>query len=382
MRNKLFILSLAFFGIGLLTAQFGIVLGRDKINQSYVINSVSESQNQCIKTGERYKYLSCMTESLRPTVRKYGVKTVIADVKKSLLIDNGKVWFGEDGDERRTCHELMHAIGRSAGKYSNNVKKEILDCDPVCGVGCYHGIMESMLDRTASNFELVVKGFCSGSFENNSPKSKACFHGLGHSIANYRFSEPEALRVCDLVDLSGQSDCAKGAFMELYHVTGLHTPLDIPLDKEAWCSSQSKKYQDVCWQLAGGFHNSIRKNEILISKGIEVDSYEDEAIYFCSIAPEIGLKAQCYELMGLNLYNVVKNDLYEVTDKLGEISKVCHRAVGYVDECIRGSITGMFESDPAGKEGEKICGLLDTSNAYDICMTNVVERRQRFENNI
>ena len=323
-----------------------------------------------------------MTEYLRPIVRKYGVKTVIADVKKSLLFNDGKVWFGEGGDERRTCHELMHAIGRSAGKYSNDVKKEILECDPVCGVGCYHGIMESMLDRTGSNFISVVKGFCSGSFGNNNPESKACFHGLGHSIANYRFNEIEALKVCDMVDPSGQSDCAKGVFMELYHVTGLHSPLEIPLDKEAWCGSQSKKYQDVCWQLAGGFYGAVRKNDVLASKGIVIDSYEDEAIYYCSIAPEVGLKAQCYELMGLNLYNLIKNHFDSTGHNWDELSRVCHQAIGFVDDCIRGSITGMFESDPAGKEGEKICGLLDISKEYDICVTSVVERRQRFEKNI
>lgn len=382
MRHKLFILSLVFFCFGLLLAQFGIVFDRAQVNRDDAITSVSESQNKCLKTGERYKYLSCMTEYLRPIVRKYGVKTVIADVKKSLLFNDGKVWFGEGGDERRTCHELMHAIGRSAGKYSNDVKKEILECDPVCGVGCYHGIMESMLDRTGSNFISVVKGFCSGSFGNNNPESKACFHGLGHSIANYRFNEIEALKVCDMVDPSGQSDCAKGVFMELYHVTGLHSPLEIPLDKEAWCGSQSKKYQDVCWQLAGGFYGAVRKNDVLASKGIVIDSYEDEAIYYCSIAPEVGLKAQCYELMGLNLYNLIKNHFDSTGHNWDELSRVCHQAIGFVDDCIRGSITGMFESDPAGKEGEKICGLLDISKEYDICVTSVVERRQRFEKNI
>ncbi len=382
MKNKLFILSLVFFCFGLLGSQFGIVFGRVQTNQIDAITSLSESQNKCLKTGNRYKYLTCMTEAIRPTVSKYGVKTVIADVKKSLSVNDGVIWFGDKGDERRTCHELMHAIGRSAGKYSKDVKKEIIDCDPVCGVGCYHGIMESMLDRTASNFELVVKGFCSGSFEKNSPKSKACFHGLGHSIANYRFNEPEALKVCDLVDQSGQSDCAKGVFMELYHVTGLHNPLDIPVDKEAWCNSQTEKYQDVCWQLAGGFHNTVRKNEVLTGKGIVVDSYEDEAIYYCSIAPEAGLRSKCYELMGLNLYNVAKNHLGGADNSWDEISRVCNRAIGFIEACIRGSITGMFESDPAGRDGEKICKLLDTIESYETCMIHLIERRQSFEGNI
>jgi len=370
------------FGIGLLFAQFGVVFGRVQINRADVITSISESQNICLKTGKRYKYLTCMTDAIGPIVKEYGVKIVIMDVKKSLLSNDGMVLFNEGEDERRTCHELMHAIGRSAGKYSKDVKKEILDCDPVCGVGCYHGIMESMLDRTGANFELVVKGFCSGSFGENNPKSRACFHGLGHSIANYRFDESEALKVCDLVVQFGQSDCAKGAFMELYHVTGLHKPLKIPLDKEAWCNSQSKKYQEVCWQLAGGFHTPVRKNDVLLSKGIVIDSYEDEAIYYCSIAPDIELRSLCYELMGLNLYNLVKNHFDGTGQNWDELSRVCHRAVGYVDVCIRGSIGGMFESDPAGREGEKICKLVDTNNEYEICIDDVNERRRQFEWNI
>ncbi len=366
----------------MIVGQFGVVLGGAQVEQLDTMTVLSKSQNKCLKTGERYKYLTCMTESLSPVVKKYGVKSVITDVKKSLSVNDGLIMFGEEAGGIRTCHELMHAIGRSAGKYSKNVKKEIIDCDPICGVGCHHGIMESMLDRTASNFESVVKGFCSGSFEKNSSHGSACFHGLGHSIANYRFNESEALKVCDLVDESGQSNCARGVFMELYHVTGLHNPLAIPIDKEAWCSSLSKKYQDVCWNLAGTFHTAIRENKVLEAKGVVVDSYEDEAIYYCSIAPEAGLRSQCYELMGLNLYNIAKNHSQKKVDYWSEISKVCHRAVGFVDVCVRGSVGGMFESDPTGRDGEKICGVLDTKNEYEVCMVNVNDRRQKFEGNI
>ncbi len=382
MKNKL--LVFIFLILVLIGTQVGAIFEKVKFENSDSLSMISSSQNKCVKTQERYKYFSCMTESLRPAVKKYGVGELMGVIKKSLANNDGVIVFGEG----RNCHDLTHSVGRSAGKYSDDVKKEILECDPVCGVGCYHGIMESMLDRTGSNFESVVKDFCDSSFEKNNPTIDACFHGLGHSIANYRFDEVEALKVCDNVSEFGQIDCAKGVFMELYHVNGLRKHLKIPLDKQSWCLSQVKKYQTVCWQLAGALHTSVRKNDFLTNKGIVVDSYEDEAIYYCSIAPEVELVSQCYEVMGLNLYSVSKNlnndnkNEFNYDTNYEEISKVCHRAVGFTDVCIRGSISAMFESDPAGRDGEKICGILDTSDEYEICMDDVIERRQTFERNI
>lgn len=294
MRNKFLILI--FIVLGLAGTQNRIVSEKIKLANLDSVTRISYSQNMCLKTYERYKYFTCMTESLKPVVRKYGVGELVGVIKKSLSSNDGKILFGEG----RNCHELMHAVGRSAGKYADDVKKEILKCDPVCGSGCFHGIMESMLDRTGANFESVVKDFCDGSFEKNNPVINTCFHGLGHSVANYKFNEVEALKVCDKLDQFGQIDCAKGVFMELYHVTGLHKPLETPLNKESWCSSQSEEYRSVCWQLAGGFHMPVRQNDYLAKKGVVVDSYEDEAIYYCSVAPEMELVSRCYELMGLS----------------------------------------------------------------------------------
>ncbi len=374
-RNKFLILC--FLIMLVMGTLMGVLFGKNGLADSSSLKILSDSQNRCVKTYERYKYFTCMTESLESVVRRYGVGELVGEIKKSLSNNDGMIVF----DGGRNCHELMHAIGRSAGKYADNVKKEILECDPVCGSGCYHGIMESMLDRTASNFESVVTGFCSGSFEKDDPVIRTCFHGLGHSVANYKFDEAEALKVCDKVDQIGQVDCAKGVFMELYHVVGLHAPIDTPFDKQGWCSSQVKKYQAVCWQLAGGFHNGERKNDFLAKKGVVVDSYEDEAIYYCALAPELELVSQCYELMGLNLYNVSRNGHYGVSGD-EEILRVCSRAVGFMDACIRGAISGMFESDPSGKEGERICRFLEEKEEYSICIDDLMERRQRFEDSI
>lgn len=273
--------------------------------------------------------------------------------------------------EGRNCHELTHAIGRSAGKYADDVAKEILDCDPVCGVGCHHGIMESQLSRAGTNFENIVDEFCDEAYAAKGAIMDACFHGLGHAIAVYKYDEAESLKVCDRVSDIGKMDCARGVFMELYHVSGVHRMKDIPFDKESWCKSQIEIYQKVCWELVGVLHTQSRSNPVLESKGIVVDSYEDEAIYYCAQAPDIELTKLCYEMMGHNLYNMNRN-------RLSEVDRVCSRAEELVFSCIIGAIHAVFELDPFGKNGEEVCSLLKDQADNSYCLNEVESRRLVF----
>lgn len=175
---------------------------------------------------------------------KKGVYDSIAELKQQ---------YAADQYVHSQCHQLMHAIGRSASEKYENVSKAFAEGDSFCWSGYYHGVMEGTLlfnpklvDNEINSACKDVPGRWNYSFDYYN-----CVHGLGHGIMYLNGHELfDSLETCN--NLNGsyeQSSCWSGAFMENVifsykdHISKYLNPED-PLYP---CNAVEAKYKQTCY---------------------------------------------------------------------------------------------------------------------------------------
>lgn len=67
------VLLILVFGAGVLSARLGVLNTSGSDVENTPLGELALSQNKCLETKVRYAYFGCMTEELRPVVKKYGV---------------------------------------------------------------------------------------------------------------------------------------------------------------------------------------------------------------------------------------------------------------------------------------------------------------------
>ncbi|MDP3696566.1 MAG: cupredoxin domain-containing protein [Candidatus Taylorbacteria bacterium] len=111
------------------------------------------------------------------------------------------------------CHQQAHNIGRVG--YNTTGEEAFRECTASCHSGCYHGAMESFLNKIeATDIAHNVKRICQ-TFETNFGIFE-CLHGVGHGVLAYtNYDLPEAIKECEkLGDSFSTSSCYGGLFME------------------------------------------------------------------------------------------------------------------------------------------------------------------------
>lgn len=125
----------------------------------------------------------------------------------------GRLIRESGGGSAFDCHQEAHTIGRIG--YEISGEEVFRQCDASCHSGCYHGAMESFLNKTGTiNIAKNIKRICQ-TFETNFGVFE-CLHGVGHGVLAYtNYDLPEAINECkNLGDSFSISSCYGGLFME------------------------------------------------------------------------------------------------------------------------------------------------------------------------
>lgn len=300
------------------------------------------SNASCSKNVSRAQYLVCFREKLEKYVGVYGVKPfmkALADVSQEDPKKLGHYYL---------CHDIAHAIGELGGKYSQNVQKDISECTHICSAGCYHGFIESFVAKSGD-----IKGFIAGvcdppqELSNSNKYLSACYHGIGHGVASIFSDLGKSIEICGLIESDyGKRRCFAGSMMEIFGEGSLlDTQKRYPDNILEFCATFPSIYRDHCLLLSG-------EKELLVSGNIE------KAIKTCNqISKE--MREDCFYILGEAMYFAFK-DSNEI------LSQGCLGAGDYKKACLSGIFKGVAESDIAGRQGKKICGLVkDSSLAYD-----------------
>lgn len=332
---------------GVLVFANGNIFVRNDTNEREYLSKI---HSECFDLRPRSKYLECMKSKLKDLI---VAKSSAAIVQAAFENEKARNMVF---DREISCHVMMHAIGRSLSEYKDNFDEVISACLPMCGAGCYHGIMEGKYLKDKSG-DSVLSGACLGLKTKEQSLADNCFHGLGHAIAILHWNLEESLSSCDEIDEIGKKECGAGVFMELFSRSEQKL-MPLPLDVPSWCNSFREVYQKSCWLFAASFRDG--RNEFLEKKGIDTSVPENEPIYNCSNAPK-HFRQDCFKLLGYAVYDAKDKDA-------NKIASVCERlAVSDTKSCISGVVERDLE-EVRFKNGVGICNYVKQNDVAGYCL--------------
>lgn len=313
-------------------------------------DGLSQSHMKCFELRPRSKYLECMRITLEKTVRQNSAADMVLAGGKIDKIRN--VSF----DREINCHVMMHGVGRAMSEYKKDFGEVVSACQPLCGAGCYHGIMEGKY-KVQQDIADTMNIACEGLIQKGNLLAKNCFHGLGHAIAIKNWDLDKSLKDCEMVSINGQKECGAGVFMELFSRSEDQL-MPLPMDVPSWCNSFEKIYSESCWIFAANVRGV--ENTFLESIGIDTSIPENEPIYNCSKSPE-DFKKECFKMLGYSLYdakNKVGKDIVKVCESLGGIS---------AEMCIEGVVERDLEEQKF-QTGIGACDYIFNMQLKEFCL--------------
>lgn len=283
---------------------------------------------------------SCYMNYYRNLTVARGAPTAIADIKARII---------NDSYAKEECHQITHAIGRSAGERSSGVAEAFTDGDALCSAGYFHGVMEGLiqqhgttelssgfLDSLCAPFRTTKKGVLTVNHFD-------CAHGLGHGIMYVKNNELfDSLAVCDtLSDKSEQNPCRTGVFMENVitdfkdHTTKYLKPED-PLYP---CGAVKEIYKNACYSFQTSYVLKLTK------------SFE-KTFAACRKVPAPH-QDTCFQSVGRDAAGMVDGDIVKTKEN-------CSIAANNreAENCVIGAVGAIINHYHSDTEGLAFCASL------------------------
>lgn len=249
MRAKsFFLLAIAALGIVLFYGVFAL-FGRYRS-----ISSLSETGGYT--TEEAY------TEEVYEETRDYFLN-VLREQNPAVALEELRERITTDKGLARTCHPLVHELGRATYEKYQDFGTAMSYQDDICNSGYLHGVIESRFLGTsdiASAMKTVCDPYPQGSF-----MGWQCYHGIGHGAMLYTSNDlPEALALCEsLEDAFARSTCGNGVFMENFNTDQkLHPSVFLKNDDLFYpCTEQKIAHKADCYLYAPTHYVSLHHND-------------------------------------------------------------------------------------------------------------------------
>jgi len=277
-----------------------------------------------------------------------------------------KARYDESAYVRAFCHPIVHVIGRAAAQKYADVGDAYTEGDHFCWSGYYHGVMEGMLQDTASeDLPNKINAICNGvsgkadySFDYYN-----CVHGLGHGVMYITDNELfEALNLCD--SLSGgweKESCYGGVFMENVitdfenHFTKYLKPDDLLYP----CTAVKEKNRHSCYLMQTSY--------ILKENGYNFV----EAFHLCSTIEEKHIDT-CYRSIGRDASGSTVSDIERTKN-------YCLLGIDYRQQssCTMGAVRDFISYFHSDIQAKQLCEALP-SELHDVCFSTATQYYKSF----
>jgi plastocyanin len=153
----------------------------------------------------------------RYTERKDELLTLVREENPRVALDRMREEIETNDALSRSCHALVHEVGREAYEKYGDFGEAMKYRDELCNSGYLHGIIESKFSQSEDVFA-DMETMCDR-YEPGSYMSWQCYHGIGHGAMFYTSNDlPRSLEMCDGFESDfGRSSCANGVFMENFN---------------------------------------------------------------------------------------------------------------------------------------------------------------------
>ncbi|MGH3147444.1 MAG: cupredoxin domain-containing protein [Rubrobacter sp.] len=245
----------------------------------------------------------------------------------------------------RSCHSLVHEIGREAYEKYGDVGEAMKYRDEVCNSGYLHGIIETKFvesEDVISDVQTMCDQYRNGGF-----LSWQCNHGLGHGVMFYTANDlPRSLEMCNTLGGSfASSNCANGVFMENFNADQkLHLSEFLKEDDPFYpCMKQAERHKTDCYIYAPTYFLSLHQDDYAA------------ALEWCEGA-EAGYEAAC-------AYGVGTQTMKENLNDPGFVESTCMG--GELDQrepCIQGMTALHISHSGSLGPARELCARLEPPN--------------------
>jgi hypothetical protein len=163
----------------------------------------------------------------------------------------------------RSCHDLVHEVGREAYKKYGDFSEAMKYQDEVYNSGYLHGIIESHFSESTDPC-VAMQTMCNKHPQDNF-LSWQCYHGIGHGVMYYTANDlPRSLEMCDTFSSSfAQADCSNGMFMENFSADQkLHLSEFLKESDPFYpCAEQADRHKKNCYLPASTYFLSLHKDD-------------------------------------------------------------------------------------------------------------------------
>lgn len=269
-------------------------------------------------------------------VNKHAPRLVLTELRRRINSNSALM---------RSCHALVHEIGRESYEKYNDFAEAIKYSDEICNSGYLHGVIEAHFLKSSDVFSEMMT-LCN-SYPPGKYLSWECYHGIGHGVMYYTSNNlPKSLELCDKYANSfSRVTCANGVFMENFNTDQkLHPSEFLKKDDPFYpCKEQSTRHRGDCYLYAPTYYLSLHKNDYV------------GALKWCDNA-EHGYKYVCVQGVGGQAIkeNINFPKFVEGICMSGEASEVSN--------CISGMVGLLINHYGSLSPVRELCGELEPSN--------------------
>ena len=290
--------------------------------------------------GSDPESLPCLQQHYQTVTYKQGVQTAFAHLKAAYV---------NDAIVKSDCHQLSHAIGRTAADMYKNVDDAYAQGDNFCWSGYYHGVMESIVSKIgAHNLTTQLPNICAH-IKAQKPYSfyhYNCVHGLGHGIMDVTGSDLFAsLKLCDTVGNSWENQsCYGGVFMEneMDEVNANHSTKYLKADQPMYpCTAVADQYKQQCYLMQ-------------TSHALRAINYNFSTVFYECAGIESQYVDTCYQSLGRDASGSTNSDVArtKATCMLGATTDA-------QSNCIVGAVKDFVSYYHSDAQATQLCLALD-----------------------
>lgn len=249
-------LALAFLGLAFLSVKNPMLIRKD------IPGEVAALYKRCSGSATSDMRTDCMFKGYKNIVTKDNFADVVTAT--------------HDAYAPNDCHAPAHLVAKIAYEDGATFSDILNKCTDKCGYGCLHGAFQSRFESNLGGFIGSIGKFCSDVDQKNTGNLIACWHIVGHGVAEYYGTN---------IDKS-IAECSKlPQGLPAWHcLNGLVMEYTEPFPWTSYGFEFSPKfYLNLCSKMPGFY-----RRDCYGSAGytiLKVQNDKDEAVAICSQIP-------------------------------------------------------------------------------------------------
>ena len=328
---------------------------------------IDNSQNASLASGPIAECKDSLAQDFK-CWRTYYQQLVEQKSPQEALADI-KVQYESNSYIYTNCHQIIHVVGRAAGKKYGDLAEAYRNGNDFCWSGYYHGVVEAVAyDSGPDEFVAKINDICKSLRDSDKYQFSHynCVHGLGHGLMAIQGNELfTSLRSCDQIKDSWEREsCYGGVFMEniMSEINPDHTTEYLKDDDLLYpCNAVEEKYAYQCYQMQ-------------TSHALKVVGYDFAKVFQLCTTVAVPNDTTCFKSLGRDASGSTISDAPKTKD-------ICMMGptVEAKRYCVIGAALDFVSYHHNDQPALAFCALLEDASMREMCTSTVHSYYRTFQ---